>query len=294
MSDLTVFESIKNELTIKNDGVGYCSLRGASKLVGISHSVLVEHFKDTFSMSEKISKLSKRLIEQGFEPGYFSSKGIPDLALAIIIEYYALDAGRRCTTLAKNAYRAFAAVGIRTVVQKVVNQSNTQNSIPSLERVERWVELRMLDISNPNIQSLIQARCLKNLSINPETIINSGTTQKVVGLRPSQEKEPPKIELDYDTLRLLEKDNLITQENFASSIGISRTTLWRWEKHIVHTSRIASVYCAFSNRQFLNQFQQEILLKIKNYKSLGYTNSQVSELLDSEYEILVCDFVKDV
>lgn len=294
MSELSVFESIRNELTIKNNGVGYCTLRGASKLVGISHTVLVEHFKDTFSISEKISKLSKKLIEQGFEPGYFSSGGIPDLALAIIIEYYALDAGRRCTTLAKNAYRAFAAVGIRTVVQKVVNQSNAQNSIPSLEKVERWVELRMLDISNPNIQSLIQARCLKSLGINPENILNRETREKVVELRPSQEKESSNIELDYDTLRLLEKDNLVTQENFASSIGISRTTLWRWEKYIVYKSRIASVYCAFGNRQFLNQFQQEILLKINNYKCSGYTNSQIRDLFDSEYEVLVCDFVKDV
>lgn len=60
------------------------------------------------------------LINVGFKGGDFPNflqLGIPDKALAIIIEYYTFEAEENCTELAKAAYRSFAAIGIRTWVQ---------------------------------------------------------------------------------------------------------------------------------------------------------------------------------
>ena len=60
------------------------------------------------------------LIEHGFEGGaFFALNDVPDEALAVILEYYALDAGERCTKQAKFAYRQFAKVGIRITLQTV-------------------------------------------------------------------------------------------------------------------------------------------------------------------------------
>jgi hypothetical protein len=63
-------------------------------MVGVDEKALRNHFRGADLTP---SKLATSLVDAGFNPADFSEQGIPDLAAAIVIEYYAIDAGRRCT-----------------------------------------------------------------------------------------------------------------------------------------------------------------------------------------------------
>ena len=108
-------DDIKSEFSINDKGQASVSIRGCSRLINVTAQTLSSHFE---GVSFSNSKLGKRLIEKGFECVSFSENGIPDTAFVFICEYYAFDAGKRCTDEAKNLYRAFAAMGFRTWVQK--------------------------------------------------------------------------------------------------------------------------------------------------------------------------------
>ena len=115
------FDSIEKELRVDPlTGVGYCTISGAARISGVHESSLRESLKVVRGKSS--SKLAQAVVSHGFEPSGFPSfakDGIPDMALAAILEYYAMDAGARCTAEAKMAYKAFARVGIRSVLQRV-------------------------------------------------------------------------------------------------------------------------------------------------------------------------------
>ncbi len=120
-------DDIKPEFSINDEGQASVSIRGCSRLINIAAQTLSSHFK---GVSFSDSKLGKRLIEKGFEGVSFSENGIPDTAFVFICEYYAFDAGKRCTDEAKNLYRAFAAIGFRTWVQKELDWEPKQEQQP--------------------------------------------------------------------------------------------------------------------------------------------------------------------
>lgn len=146
-NSIVPFESIANELSVRSDGVAKSTIRGAARICGVSEKAL----RLTFKGAElKPSKLAQTLMNAGFEPAElerFNEEGIPDQALAIIIEYYAFDAGRYETDQAKVSYRAFASVGIRATVWKVKNfepGSPTQiRSVPS--RDEAIADMKFME-----------------------------------------------------------------------------------------------------------------------------------------------------
>lgn len=113
----TLPEEIRSEFTVNPDGSTNTSIRGAARLAGVDHSVLSRHFSGGDFSS---SKLAQKLIGQGFQTGDFS-KAISEIALASILEYYAWEAGARCTDQARLIYKAFASVGIRTWLQNQLN-----------------------------------------------------------------------------------------------------------------------------------------------------------------------------
>ena len=127
MENIRLNEEIKAEFTVNNDGSSTTTIRGAARLAGVAHSVLSRHFSGgNFSSS----KLSQKLIAEGFKPGDFR-QGIPEVALSIILEYYSFDAGARCTEQARLVYKAFASVGIRGWLQLQLDyQPTTTNPTP--------------------------------------------------------------------------------------------------------------------------------------------------------------------
>ena len=124
-------ESLKSEITVNENGIGYVSIRGVARLAGVKHSTLIESFS---SGRISVSKLQQSLIDKGFNVVAFSETGIPDKALACILEYYTFDAGKRCTEIAELSYRAFATIGIRYWLQKSVGYIETEQ--PCLETVQ--------------------------------------------------------------------------------------------------------------------------------------------------------------
>lgn len=94
-------------ILIDQQGKGFITIRGTARLADVDHAYLVTSFKGG---GKNQSKLTKRLMEQGFNPGGFLASGIPDIALSVILGYYAMHAGKRCTEQAKLAYEAFSAI----------------------------------------------------------------------------------------------------------------------------------------------------------------------------------------
>jgi|GEM_PF-5367385 len=110
---------INDEITLDADGKGSISMRGAARLAGVRVQTLSTHFliPSEANVSFVPSALFKKLTERGFQPSVGVS--ISDLALSVILEYYAFDAGKRCTEAAKQCVSVFAAIGIRAWMQDI-------------------------------------------------------------------------------------------------------------------------------------------------------------------------------
>jgi hypothetical protein len=157
MSIIHIPDDIKKEFKLTSDGVAVVSIRGAARIVGVSETALRNNLKfkganfSSFKMAEtstvkplkganfskansadfSFSKMAEMLIDAGFKGADFSNflqLGIPDKAIAIIIEYYTFEAEENCTELAKAAYRSFAVIGIRTWVQSELGYSKLQQT----------------------------------------------------------------------------------------------------------------------------------------------------------------------
>ena len=128
MSDLILSEEIKAEFTVNADGSTTTTIRGAARLAGVNEKAL----RYQFSTAEKSApKLAQKLMEHGFNPAEFSTNGITEVALSVILEFYSFDAGARCTQQARLVYKAFASIGIRTWLQQQLDYKPTSsNSTP--------------------------------------------------------------------------------------------------------------------------------------------------------------------
>jgi hypothetical protein len=114
-----VLEQIRSEIEIDGQGRAKASIRATARLAGVDDKSLRVAFE---SAEQNPSPLATKLTEQGFagaEQSLWSQVGIPDLAVSIVLEYYALDAGRYCKEQAKLAYKAFAASGVRIWMQQI-------------------------------------------------------------------------------------------------------------------------------------------------------------------------------
>lgn len=112
----------RTEVTVDANGVGRSSLRGVARLAGIDQSSLSKYLIAGDDL--ELSKLAAFLLQHGFEGDdliAWRTDGVPDIAVASILEYYAFEAGRYCTDQAKLVYRAFARMGVRVWFQKLVN-----------------------------------------------------------------------------------------------------------------------------------------------------------------------------
>jgi hypothetical protein len=147
-----IVEQIESEIEVDTTGRGKASIRATGRLAGVSDMALRKAFN---SANHSPSELVKKLIQQGFECAnlnQWSTEGIPDIAIAVILEYYALDAGKNCTEQAKLAYKAFATIGIRTWMQRIKGWDTAPQSqpqpqpplpIPSLEEISTLLDLTL-------------------------------------------------------------------------------------------------------------------------------------------------------
>lgn len=107
-----VLSGIRSEIKVDTEGKGSITKYGLANLLGIS--------KDNLIGDRMAKKLTEMLTELGFGLGDREfENGVPDVAVACIIKYYALYA-QRTTENAKILLDAFSAIGIRSWFQDLV------------------------------------------------------------------------------------------------------------------------------------------------------------------------------
>lgn len=119
---------IQKEFSIDNEGKASASQRGTARLAGVSQPAI----------RKLLLKLSDNLdVPEIFKSyaGYtFEGDNLPDVLVALIIEYYGFEAGRYCTEQAKLVFRSFASMGFRVWAQKQLGWQKQQKKL-SLEEI---------------------------------------------------------------------------------------------------------------------------------------------------------------
>lgn len=127
-------KKIQDEIRIEPDGKGFASISGTARLADVKKQTLSEAF------GNPKSKLSQILAQHGFDPVSFSRDGVPDIAVALTISYYANRAGDRCTEQARLVNDVLLAVGVRSWMQKVKGWTPQQEE-QKLKQI--WVTARI-------------------------------------------------------------------------------------------------------------------------------------------------------
>lgn len=136
-----IFEQIEEELRYdKVSGKGYASIRATARLANVDPKTLRDHFQS--AGGENPSKLAKILIGQGFKPGVFSTEGVPDVAVAMVVKYYAWMAGKNCNDYAKAMDCALSSVSIRMMIQNRVGEPAVKR-----ESIEDFVRKQLPEIA---------------------------------------------------------------------------------------------------------------------------------------------------
>ncbi|WP_414572660.1 hypothetical protein [Nostoc sp. CCY 9925] len=145
-----IIEQIKQEITVDSNGHGKASIRATARLAGVS---AVAVLKTLDSVNQEPSKLAQVLMESGFDAvnlNQWRTNGIPDIAIAIILDYYAYEAARYCTKQAKLICRAFKTIGVRAWMQDIMGwtkpttQQPEQPPAPALPPVEQRLHTLVL------------------------------------------------------------------------------------------------------------------------------------------------------
>ncbi|QLE53272.1 hypothetical protein FD724_35740 (plasmid) [Nostoc sp. C057] len=113
-----IIEQISQEIEVDANGQAKASVRATARLAGVDDESIRKALKSSADLAP--SKLAKELMLQGFSAADLSqwrTDGIPDIAIAIILEYYAYEAGRYCTKQARLVCRSFNTIGIRAWIQ---------------------------------------------------------------------------------------------------------------------------------------------------------------------------------
>lgn len=147
-----ILEQIIDEIEVDAAGKGTASVRAVARLVAVQHSSILKALNGG---ALKPSKIAKMLMEQGFDAGALASwktEGIPDIAIACFVYYYAYEAGSNCTEQAKLVYKAFVAIGIRVWMQNIKGWSRqsvftakaiapTSEERPTLQLISEFYDL---------------------------------------------------------------------------------------------------------------------------------------------------------
>ncbi|MBD2505172.1 hypothetical protein [Anabaena azotica] len=131
-----IIEQIKEEIQVDASGKAKASIRATARLAGVSDMAII---KTLDSANLEPSKLSKMLMEHGFDAAnqnQWRTEGIPDTAIAIILEYYGYDAARYCTKQARLVCRSFNTIGIRAWIQDKLGWSKPATGETSMTQIQ--------------------------------------------------------------------------------------------------------------------------------------------------------------
>ncbi len=178
-----VKEQIKSEIKVDETGKGTASIRATARLCDVADSSLIRAFQ---SAAQNPSVLAQMLMEQGFDPTVLSKTGIPDLAVAICVKYYANPAYSKqySTEQARLVDLAFSGVGARGWMREVTGWQPPKTSIPQSS-------------TNPVLLASLEARqaydALAAIDKDLAHMATLAIMQPVVGALPlpQQEQAPP-------------------------------------------------------------------------------------------------------
>lgn len=130
-----IAENIASEIQVNASGYGVATIAGTARLCGISHQNLSK------ACNSLTSKLTQTLMQHGFKPATFAESGVPDIAVALTVSYYANKAGVRCTEVARQANDVFLAIGVRAWMQDITGWKSPQRSESAIDPVLAMLEV---------------------------------------------------------------------------------------------------------------------------------------------------------
>ncbi len=128
-----ILEQIREEIEVDALGKGKASMKATARLAQVSDRAILKVLE---SADLKPSKLAQMLIDRGFigaDLNRWRTEGIPDMAIGIILHYYAYEAGRYCTKQAKLVCQAFGTIGVRAWMQDALGWSKTPQNNPNFQ-----------------------------------------------------------------------------------------------------------------------------------------------------------------
>ncbi|MGJ5627912.1 hypothetical protein [Nostoc sp. CALU 1950] len=139
-----IIEQIKQEIQVNANGQGKASVRAAARLAGVDEKAI----RSSLDSAElKPSRLAIILAEHGFHPAElreWKTNGIPDIAIAIILDYYAHEAGRYCTKQARLVCKAFNTIGVRAWIQDILGWVKP----PTVQQPQSPIEIILQNAQN--------------------------------------------------------------------------------------------------------------------------------------------------
>lgn len=130
--ELFVIKEIDDiEMGVFSDGTPFLSGRSLARLCGIAASTINEWGELTPKQGDRLraGKIATLLAAQGFEgdrfflrvqnPGQSDINAYPDAVCMSFLEYYAFEAGERCTEEAKTNYRALARKTLQEFIYRM-------------------------------------------------------------------------------------------------------------------------------------------------------------------------------
>jgi hypothetical protein len=179
-----LINQIVPDISVKQTGEATFSTCATAKMAGVDESTLRQHW----STGSSTSKLCKMLIEKGFAPQGFSSNGVPDKAVSVIIAYYAFHAGARCTDTAKYVFERFAEVGIRKFAHQLtgwVDDTSASTMVVTTDRI-----MGLIDRVEANNIALENNNRLLMAQVEEKTQALVTATREIERLKDVFEKNP--------------------------------------------------------------------------------------------------------
>lgn len=169
-----VFHQFQDEFGIKPNGQVNSSIRGVARLASVDEKAIRHSLKEA---EQKLTQLAKFLLSQEFQAAELTKwveDGIPDVAVALILEYYAYECQPRYQKeQARLVCRAFRAIGFREWVKQQKgtdgNQQTTEQQLPpkrdSVDFINAADKLSKLP-ANGQLKQLLEDALVDDLSLN--------------------------------------------------------------------------------------------------------------------------------
>jgi hypothetical protein len=284
--DIEQIESaIKSEITIDDQGRGTVTIRGAARLLGVSDTALHSQLKGANLDGSKMVTMLACVGFGGANLDEFSESGIPDTALAVIGNYYAMMAGRYCTEKARMFAMVMGAVGVRAWMQKVAGWESV-TPVDAVSQVQAEMAIAKLHINEAYLPFQTQhpaADIIFRELISVPSISHQSAPQPI-----SQPTNVPSAQPSIDTSKW-EKliDTLGLAANRAGLAGNKATKEGEFLDKRLDKLRTA----------FMELEEENIRLKAKNKTLQNELRDEVEQLIsdcDQELEKIKVNAAKEV